>query len=126
MIVSIDKVQDEIFNNDDLLKAWCQTNLPDNFFKDTAELIPHYQSVVSWAMSKQSHYLPAALSEFLASDEADAWVIAFALGNNAKVVTYEKSQPEGKRKIKIPEPCNALGVEYLNTIEMCRELNVTF
>ncbi|MBK7809541.1 MAG: DUF4411 family protein [Saprospiraceae bacterium] len=31
LIISIDKVSDEIFQNDDELTNWCQTNLPDDY-----------------------------------------------------------------------------------------------
>lgn len=41
-IVSIDKVKNELYQNDDELKNWCENNLPENFFKDSTELIPEY------------------------------------------------------------------------------------
>lgn len=39
IIISIDKVKNEIFKNDDELKQWCEINLPDDFFKDTTTII---------------------------------------------------------------------------------------
>lgn len=62
------------------------------------------------------------MEEFLDADEADAWIIAYAL----IITTHEKSQPDSKKKIKIPEPCNALGVTFVDTIEMLRRLNTQF
>jgi hypothetical protein len=87
-----------------------------------------YSAVSFWAASKASHYLPNAISEFLAADEADAFLIAYALADyqNRIIVTQERSQQEIKRKIKIPEPCDDLGVSYINTIEMFRQLGETF
>jgi len=32
-IISIDKVKDELYDNNDSLKEWCKANLPDNFSK---------------------------------------------------------------------------------------------
>ena len=125
-IVSIDKVKNELYQNDDELKSWCENNLPENFFKDSTELIPEYSQVVTWAMSKNKHYLQKALEEFLDADEADAWLVAYGLKYNCPITTYEKSQPEKKRKIKIPEPCNSLGVSYMDTIEMFRQLGIQF
>lgn len=62
------------------------------------------------------------------ADEADAFLVAYALSDktNRIVVTQEISRPERKNKIKIPEPCDVFGIKYLNTIEMFRALGKTF
>lgn len=127
-IISIDKVKIEIYSGNDELKDWCENNLPEDFFQDSSEVMREYSRVTGWAMSRSSHYLPNALHEFLDSAEADAFVVAYALSNttNHIIVTQEVSQPERKNKIKIPEPCHALNIQYLNTIEMFRKLGLTF
>ena len=33
-LISIDKVKNEIYSNEDELKGWCEANLPGDFFKD--------------------------------------------------------------------------------------------
>lgn len=108
------------------MKNWCIGNLPDGFFKDTSDIVSEYTQIVSWANSMNSHYNTSALAEFLDTDEADAWLIAYSLHHGIKLVTYERSNPNMKSKIKIPEPCNALGVQFVNTIEMFREIGETF
>ncbi len=127
-IISIDKVKNEIFKNEDELKLWCEINLPDNFFKDTSAIIPQYSQVATWAASKSGYYLPNAIAEFLDADEADAWLIAYALVNTAGniLVTHELSEPNRKNKVKIPDACIANGVQYCNTIEMLRQLGERF
>jgi hypothetical protein len=127
-IISIDKVKNEIFKNEDELKQWCEINLPDNFFKDTSTIIPQYSQVATWAASKSGHYLPNALAEFLDADEADAWLIAHALVDPAQniLVTHELSEPNRKNKVKIPDACIANGLQYCNTIEMLRQLGERF
>ncbi len=128
-IVSIDKVKKEIFDNashQDELKLWCGSNLPTDFFFDTASVLNNYISIVSWANSMTDHYTPNAIQEFFETDLADPWLIAFAMSNNWTIVTYEKSEPNIKRKIKIPEVCNHFNVRYINTIQMFRELNENF
>lgn len=127
-IISIDKVREELFDKNDALESWCKDNLPENFFKDTAEVLGEYQKVVAWAISRSAHYSQNAINEFLAADEADAFIVAFALRNSESmtVVTQEVSRPEMKSKIKIPEPCNAFKVRYIRAIEMFRELKETF
>ncbi len=126
-IISIDKVKREIFGKNDALEAWCIENLPNDFFKDTTSVMQSYNTVVTWALDTP-RYSQAALNEFLSADEADAFIVAFALDNlgNRVVVTQEKSRPEMKRKVKIPEACDAVGIRYVDTIEMLRELGETF
>ncbi len=128
-IVSIDKVKKEIFDNsshEDELKVWCGANLPTDFFINTDSVLNNYISIVSWVNSMSHHYTASAIQEFLETDLADPWLIAFAMSNNWTIVTYEKSEPYIKRKIKIPEVCNQFNVRYINTIEMFRELNENF
>jgi len=127
-IISIDKVKKELFDHEDSLKQWCETNLPQDFFKDSKEVIGEYGLVVSWAVSRSSHYLPNALSEFLDAKEADAYIVAFALADSSNriVTTQETSEPNRKNKVKIPDACLALGVSYCNTIELFRLLGESF
>ncbi|MEP7170862.1 MAG: DUF4411 family protein [Bacteroidota bacterium] len=128
-IISIDKVKNEIYDNhEDALKQWCVANLPQDFFKDTTQVMNEYAQVAAWAVSQSGHYLPNALAEFLDADEADAHVVAFVLADNTNriVTTQEISEPNRRNKVKIPEACNALSVQYCNTIEMFRQLNETF
>ena len=127
-IVSIDKVKNELFDKNDDLEDWCVNNLPTEFFKDSSSVLAEYEKISIWAISKNDHYLPQAINEFLDADEADAFLISYALADiqNRVLITHEVSQPEKKKKIKIPEPCDAFGVTYMNTIQMFRELGITF
>lgn len=125
-IVSIDKVRNEIYQNNDALTIWCQNNLPSDFFKDSNNVLAEYGQIVSWTMSRNGHYMQGAIDEFLDADEADAWLIAHAMKNQYIITTYERSDPNLKRKVKIPEPCNHLGVQYVDTMNMFRGLGVKF
>ena len=127
-IISIDKVRDEIFDKNDALKDWCNINLPVGFFKDTTSTMDEYRQVISWAVSRNNHYLPNAINEFLASEEADAFIVAYALSDsiNRVVVTQEISEPYRRNKVKIPDACIALKVQYVNLMDMFRQLGETF
>ena len=127
-IISIDKVKNEIYDKNDALETWCRASLPEDFFKDSSTAMATYGQVSAWAISNNTHYLPNALNEFLDADEADAFIVAYALANptNRVVVTQEKSEPYRKNKIKIPEACNAMNVQFVNTIDMFRQLGETF
>jgi hypothetical protein len=127
-IVSIDKVKNEIYDKNDALEEWCKSNLPENFFKDSSQVMVAYGQVSTWAISKNDHYMPNALNEFLDADEADAFIVAYAFTEpqNRVVVTHETSEPNRKNKVKIPEACNSLNVRFINTMDMFRQLRETF
>ena len=128
IIVSIDKVKKELYDKNDALENWCRANLPDDFFKSTTEVLGEYAQVSAWALNRNNHYMQKALNEFLDADEADAFLISYALNKplNRVIVTQEISAPQKKSRIKIPDCCNALGVNYMNTIGMFRKLGQTF
>lgn len=121
-IVSIDKVKDEIYQNDDELKDWCINNLPKQFFKDSTHTIHSYSRIVNWAHNRRNHFQQRAIDEFMAADEADAWLIAYCLEHRFPIVTYEISQPNRRNKIKIPDVCLDFNITFLNTIDLFRQL----
>lgn len=125
LILSIDKVKDEIFKNDDALSQWCEQNLPPQFFNDSSISIAEYASIVDWANSKSDHYTQKAIQDFMETDSADAWIISSALNQGLPILSHEKSEPERKNRIKIPDVCDAFGISYYTTVEMLRNLNVT-
>lgn len=128
IVVSIDKVRNELYDKNDALEAWCRTNLSEDFFKDSTAVISAYTTVVGWAPSRIPPYLQGALNDFMDADRADAYLIAYALANSADrtLVTQEVSSPNKLNVVKIPDGCNALGVRHMNTIEMFRDIGATF
>lgn len=129
-VISIDKVKNEISKNDDELKKWIKNNLPSDFFKptDNQEILTSYAQIANWANSKNDFYVQRAINEFLDYNNADAWLVAYALSlkENGLIITQEISQPNRKNKIKIPDVCNAFNIQYKNTIEMFRSLGEKF
>lgn len=128
VVKSIDKVKIELIDNagdGDLLKEWCTKNLPDNFFIDSSSSIGSYSSITRWASRPGQEYTTRAISKFLATDYADPWLISLAHSNPVyKIVTEEISAPNIKREVKIPEVCNYFNVEYGNTIDLLRKLEI--
>jgi hypothetical protein len=127
-IISIDKVKDEIEENEDELNDWIQANLPDGFFKDTNQgtVLSEYGLMAPWAESRADHYQRGAIDEFLDFYNADAWLVAYCKSTGHTLVTQEVSNPNQKNRIPIPEACKAFDVAYCNMIEMFRELGVRF
>lgn len=128
IICSIDKVKKEICEtstNPDNLSLWCENDLNKDFFVDSSSCVDMYADIAIWTNSN-IHFQQAAKNEFLATDLADPWLIAYARKNNLTIITHEISQPNRKNRIKIPEPCLHFHVKYLSPIEMFRELGETF
>lgn len=124
-IFSVDKVFDEINRHTDALTAWVNAGLPNGFFRSSGDVVPQYADVVRWANGKSTHYFPTALATFMQAEEADAWLVAHGIQSGCTIVTHEISNPDMKRSIKIPEPCNHFGIQFIKPVEMLRELGVT-
>lgn len=127
-INSIDKVRDEIEENEDELQRWIQTNLSDEFFKDTNQdsILTEYGLMAPWAESRANHYQRGAVDEFLDFYNADAWLVAYCKSTGHTLVIQEVSNPNQINRIPIPEACIAFDVNYCNMIDMFRELKVRF
>jgi hypothetical protein len=151
IIISIDKSLNELTgkdNNkkiDDALTSWCCENLPKNFFKESDEAIKEYSEIIKW--SESQHYKRSAIDEFARysnadaydsnadaydsnadayDSNADAFIVAYAKKYNLTVITEEKSHPESKARIFIPDVCIAFDVKVMNIIAMFRELRESF
>jgi Domain of unknown function (DUF4411) len=57
--------------------------------------------------------------------KADPWVIAHALVDRGIVVTQETLVGANSLKVKIPNVCNHFKVEWINTYDLLRKLNIT-
>ncbi|MGN0223745.1 MAG: DUF4411 family protein [Muribaculaceae bacterium] len=112
---SIKKVEDEIRKGNDELVDWIDTNLPKDFFiKENAETLVALSAVSQWATMSRV-YTQAAKMDF--ASVADSWLVAEALSRSMTIITNEISDPQCKKRVKIPDVCIAVGVKYcdLNT-----------
>jgi hypothetical protein len=124
-IISIDKVQKELYRNDDELSNWIKENLPGDFFKDSTLGYLNYAVLSGWVYSMSHQYHPQAISEFLDVDEADAWLIAFAMSQGNQIVTHEVSKPNSKSRVMLPDAAKPFNVNCIKTIDLFRALGVT-
>ncbi len=127
LILSIDKVKKEICDtgNPDQLSVWLEEKINEDFFVDSSPCVDIYGEIAVWTY-ENTHFLQSAKDEFLSTDLADPWLIAYAKKNDCIIVTHEVSQPERKNRIKIPEACIHFGVRFISPIQMFRELGETF
>jgi hypothetical protein len=117
-------VKDEIDRGKDDLTQWANNDFRV-WFESTndADVLAAYGEVIQWA-KMQSQYTSAAKREFAEAENADAWVVAYAKAKGCVVVTQETSAPKSKRKIKVPDVCNAFGVMWIDTFVMMRRLGI--
>lgn len=123
-VCSIDRVREELERGEDGLLDWVK-KLPKSFFISTAELeiVGWYRRLAEWVQA-EPQFLARAADEFAAA--ADGWLVAFAKANTGTVVTLEEFDPLIKKRVPIPNLCQAFDVEYITPFEMLRRLDVKF
>lgn len=122
MIVSISKVYNEIKRGKDDLFDWVETNLDPKFFVEVEEsnILSHYSSIQNWA-DKNPNYSPNAKEQFAAYDEADPWLVAYAIEHKLGIVSQEVYVANIKRRIPIPNVCRDFGLRHIDTFALLRE-----
>jgi hypothetical protein len=122
-VLTVSKVAEEIKDGRDELANWIG-NLPDTFALEVrSSTSGSLSAVAAWAAA-QPQYVPAALSEFLSV--ADYHLVAQAHDLNFTVVTHEKPAPDPRKRIKIPDACNSMGVSYTTPWAMLRDEGARF
>ncbi|MFJ3322005.1 DUF4411 family protein [Curtobacterium sp. NPDC086286] len=76
--------------------------------------------LAAWANGGQ--FTQAAVVEFL--DVADYYLVAHAAAHGHTVVTHETYQANARRRVLIPNACQALGVPDCTTFEILRSRSV--
>lgn len=110
----IPQVLDEIAKGKDQLKNWCSM-LPSLRAAGPPNLSSSMTAVATWVASQS--YTPAALATFLSV--ADYPLVAYAHAASHIVVTHEVAVAQvSSKRVKIPEPCKALGIQYMTPYQM--------
>lgn len=123
-IVSIDHIKKELERGKDELAEWATSQFSDAFAStDEEDVASSYTKVMSWVYA-QDQFSDAAKADF--ADGADGWLVAYAMSKGHIVVTHEVLDPGIKRKVPIPNVCDAFDVVCVDTFGMLRELGVRF
>jgi predicted nucleic acid-binding protein len=123
-IQSIDRIKQELERGKDDLATWASTEFSDAFAStDQEDVIESYTEVMSWVQA-QDQFVDAAKADF--AKGPDGWLAAYAKSKGHIVVTHEVLNPTIRRKVPIPNVCEAFGVSYVDTFEMLRQLGVRF
>lgn len=114
-------VKEEILKIDDELSAWIKsTNIPIR--KTNAQVT----QCVKQIFEKDSRH-ERLVDSTKHRSVADPWVIAHAMSEGAVVVTKEeKITSPSSPKIKIPNVCESMGVEWIDDFEFIRRTNIQF
>lgn len=116
------KVKEEIDRGGDELPEWLNLNIPKSFYLGVnADVLTEYGATQNWA-ARQGRFTPAALADY--AQVADAYLVATAKAKNLKLVTFEKSNPDSKKRVMIPDACDGIGAQYCDLNTMFRELHV--
>ncbi|KAA6328831.1 hypothetical protein EZS27_022312 [termite gut metagenome] len=116
-----ESVRDEIIRTEDDLSEWLKSSkipvrkidgLVTNCITRIFEANPFHKYLVDNTKARSL---------------ADPWVIAHAINEGAIVVTKEeKVTALNPKKIKIPNVCDNMGVQWINDFEFIAKLNIRF
>lgn len=119
-VISIDMVKEELRKGKDELTDWINDRDPSWFMPvSDKETQKHLATIATHVMESRQFRGPAK-RKFL--DGADPWLIAKAKADGLTVITQEKSDPQSKKKIFIPDICRTFNVECCNLVELMRIL----
>ncbi|WP_424945861.1 DUF4411 family protein [Candidatus Spongiihabitans sp.] len=123
-LMSIDWVKKEIEANEDNLWDWVKNTAPEGFFQSSDEPTTQgfYSEIIEWVSSED--FKNEEKTKFAAG--ADGWLVAYTKTHDLILVTDEKSNPDIKRRVPIPNVCQQFDVPYINTFAMLREMEITF
>jgi predicted nucleic acid-binding protein len=121
-VVSSVKVKEEIAKGYDELSEWVKEHVPAGFFLpiDSQDMVA-FAMLQNWAMGKD--FTDTAKNEF--ATNADAYIIATACAKQMTLVTFEKSNPQRKSRVMIPDACAAIGVACCDLNTMLRSMGIT-
>ncbi len=124
-IASIARVKEEIDDGKQgHLRTWA-ASLPRSFWiTPDDQTIPSASRLSEWVMHSGRLYSDAARKEFLGI--ADYLLVAQVHALGAEVVTFEQPAPNSRRRILIPDACNAIKVPYREPFGIYRRLGLRF
>lgn len=120
-VYSIEKVADELAAGSDELSEWAARMGTAFFLPPDEPMLTSLARISEWVHDQD--YRPAAVSSFL--QDADYYLVAFALAHNHVVVTHEIAS-DGVRQIKIPNVCIGMRVKCMTPFELLRTERARF
>lgn len=119
VVFATEEVKREIGKIDDALKEWLHER--DYFFRKIDDKV---QGCLEQVFREPKHH--RLVDSTKQRSIADPWVIAHAMAEGAVVVTKETFETNQTKRIKIPNVCEAMGIEWIDDFEMVRRLGMQF
>ena len=107
-LASVSAVREELKSPD--VSDWADS-LPASVFRQPDSTVSNAVLDVSQWVKTQTRFTLTAKHAFLKG--ADRHLVAEAVAYGDTVVTYEISAPSSKRRVKIPDVCQAFGIECI-------------
>ncbi len=111
------EVKHEILQHDDGLKEWIKPR-PYIFKEITIPVQNNLRDIMAT--------FPRLVDSIRQRSVADPWVIAFAISEQAVVVTKETPAGINSPRIKIPDVCNTLMIPWMDDFQFAREIGIRF
>ena len=121
-VASVDAVRNEITAGTGDLVDWALAQPASFWLADTADAVTAMRQLSGWATDPAHQFRQDAIDGFL--DSADYKLIAHAMATPATLVTREQPAPDSKKKIKIPDVCNAFDVTWTDPFSLYRTLGL--
>ena len=116
-VLKIKAVREEIIDGNDALCDWI-SDLPKGFFAEPdIPVQENLRKIVTYIMQEKRF---AEHHSYTFLEKADPWLIATAMTGDFTVVTHEKKDGPGSKKVKIPAICEEFEVPYLSIFELMR------
>ena len=116
-------MRDEIDKGGDELTDWIHDNAPKGFFlQEDAEVMKKLAETIEWAETCAVNFSQSAILGY--TNVADSYLVATASAKNMVLVTYEKSNPQRRNRVMIPDTCNAIGARCCDLNTMLREQKI--
>jgi Domain of unknown function (DUF4411) len=122
IVFSVQKIAEELRDGGDELADWVRARDDTFFLGPDPALVPSLQATSVW-VNDCGLYDQAAINTFLQA--ADYYLVAHAHAHGHVVVTQEVAA-ETRKRVKIPNACNGMGVQCMLPFEMLRAEGARF
>lgn len=122
-VASVESVYAEIKVGHGELVSWAKDPALSGFWlPDTADSVAATIDLANWAAHPDRPFKQSAVDEFM--DSADLQLAAHARAIGATVVTRETSDPNCKKRVKLPDAASAVGVACIQPFQAYERLGL--
>ena len=113
-VFSIAKVGEELRARGDWLSEWAAGRGEEFFLPPDPLVVGAFQRMDAWIETRQ--YTASAMRSFFSG--ADSFLVAQAIAYRHEVVTLEVPSPGSRKRIRIPDVCDGVGISWLKPFDM--------